>query len=198
MLASCATIGPAPALFPASQLVSRLDFETDALNQPPRGLVARSTGRWAVADSPHAVVGSQVVVRRGDEASLLALERAEAAERVSGEVSVRVLLGPSGAGIACETGESEGFVVKAEPDAGRVALYRRSPGGLELVGSEPAEIRKGEWVRLGIRCEPKVVLAYLDGRAVLRRPVGGDRPRLALYADADVTAQFDDLRYLAK
>jgi hypothetical protein len=195
-LAGCAWLAPTPPLFPPSQNVAQLDFEDAPLNEVPPGLKPLAPGRWAVADSPQAVSGSQVLVWRGDEPSFLSVGEAPRANRIGAEVAVRVLLGPAGGGIACEDGGKGGVVLKAEPAKRRIALYRQEASGLVLLRAETAPIEKGKWVRLGLRCEPQRAIGYLDGKPVVRARVelaGG--ARLALYADPGVTAQFDDLRY---
>jgi len=197
-LVACALVGGSPPIFPASEQVSRFDFESDTLNQPPRGLGPGNSGRWAVADSPTAVSGRQVLVRRGDDSGLLAIETPEHAERVGGEVSIRVLLGRSGAGIGCEGSDGAAYVLEAEPEERRVALYRRASEGRELVASHEVEVIKGKWVRLGIRCEPELVVGYLNGKAVLRESGSLEGARLGLFSNAGVTAQFDDLTYAAQ
>jgi hypothetical protein len=181
-------------LFPPSRAVEEIDFEADSLNQLPTGLEPSSHGRWAVADSPTAVSGTQVVVRRGDAPSTLQVKEAIGSAAIGGEVSLRVLLGASGAGIACGTNHEGGYILKAEPAEGRVALYRGGNGGA-LLAAEPAAVEKGKWLRLGILCETDRVIGYFDGKPVLERNEALERANLALYADPGVTAQFDDLRY---
>jgi hypothetical protein len=182
-----------PPLFSSSQAIVQLDFEKDTLNAPPSNLEPRSKDHWAVVDSPQAVSGSQVVVRRGDSLSVLAVR--DRADRVGGEVSVRVLLGDSGAGLACETDDAGGFLLEVDPGAAQLVLFSRRGEERTVVETRPASVGKGIWARLGLRCEPDLVVGYLDGKAMVRQAAPLGRARLALWADGGVTAQFDDLRY---
>ncbi|MGH7822121.1 MAG: hypothetical protein ACREQ9_20350 [Candidatus Binatia bacterium] len=191
---ACSMMGPAPPLFPPSRSVESIDFEDDSLNQAPSGLETSGSGRWAVVDSPTAVSGTQVVVRRGDDPAMLGVREAKGTASVVGEVSLRVLLGASGAGIACDT-DGNGYVFKAEPANRRVALYRKSNGAAELLAAEGAAVEKGKWLRLGILCAEDRIVGYLDGKPVLTKQAPLGRTNLALYADPGVTAHFDDVRY---
>lgn len=189
---SCALLGsPGPPL-PDGTKSSRIDFEATRLNELPEGL-RPGIGRWAVANSPSAVSGTQLVVHRGDDDSGLTVEAASRRRRIGAEVSVRVLLGPSGAGLACEA-DGTRYVVKAEPEEARVGLY----AGTELVETGPLASPKGEWVRLGIACGEDGVTGYVDGKSVVRSRRKLATVSLELFVDAGVTAHFDDLTFTAE
>jgi hypothetical protein len=198
IFASCgvlSSVAPAPALFPDKTTVERFDFEQDALNQTPEGFEAR-LGHWSVADSPTSLSGTQVLVRGGENPALIVVKNAEQVRAAAGEVGVRVFLGPTGAGLGCdEKGSDNGHYLKLEPTAGRVGLYRKSGEELTLVDQIPLTAPKGEWARLGILCEAGRVIGYVNGKPVLRDRSGVGSFELALFADAGVTAQFDDLKY---
>ena len=194
LLPACTLLVPVPPLFSSSQSVVQLDFEDAPLNQTPPQLEQLSKGRWAVADSPQAVSGNQVLVRRGESLSVLAL-REDAAD-VGGEVSMRMLLGESGAGLACETEDGNGFLLEVDPDRGQVVLSRRGGEERRVVARKSAKVTKGGWVKLGLRCGPERVVGYLDGESVVQHETPLGRARLALWADGGVTVQFDDLRYV--
>ena len=184
-----------PALFGGNVAVEALDFEQDPLHKPPEGFEPRG-GRWSVADSPTAASGAQVVVESGDAAASLAVKKAEHSQAAAGEVAVRVLLGASGAGIGCEDeNQGSGYVVKLEPSAQRIVLYRRAQDSMTPVATASAPIPKGEWVRLGIRCENKRVIGYLDGKPAVSDRASLGAVNLTLYSDPNVAAQFDDLKY---
>lgn len=186
----CATLLPVDPPLPTGVKVSGFDFEATVLNGLPPGL-RPELGRWAVANSPSAVSGTQIVVHEGDDDSQLSVEAAAGARRVGAEVSVRVLLGPSGAGLACEAGER--YSVKAEPEASRIGLYE----GSTLLQEGSLAAQKGEWVRLGIVCDENGVIGFVDGKSVVRGRRKLAAVSLGLYADAGVTVQFDDLRFTA-
>lgn len=189
-------VGPTPQLFSGAN-VAKVDFESDSLNQPPDGFETR-LGQWAVVDSPTATSGTQVVARAGDGPASLALKNAEAVRSAGAEVSVRIFLGAAGAGLVCEGKEGgAGYTLKLEPNTGRVALYRKTGEAQVLVGQARVGTRKGAWARLGLRCEPNRVTAYVDGKATLRDRGAMGAFDLGLCADAGVTAQFDDVAYWA-
>jgi hypothetical protein len=196
-LPSCATLStlaPPPSLFPDPSAVEPFDFERDSLGQPPDGFEPH--GQWAVVDSPAAVSGNQVVVCGGQAASTLNLKSPEPARAGAAEVALRILVGPSGAGLACSGGENDdGIVLKAEPHASRVALYVRKSGALTVIDQTPVATPKGEWVQIGLRCEYAQAIGYVDGKPVLRSTSNVGAFNLALVSDAGVIAQFDDLRY---
>jgi hypothetical protein len=152
-----------------------------------------------VVDSPTATSGTQVLVRGGDDSAVLAVKETAGVTSAAGEVAVRVLLGSSGAGLACGgSGNRPEHLLKIEPNAARMALYRKTDDSMKVVDQTPAPVLKGEWARLGIRCEADRVVGYLDGKPVVRDRAAAGAIDLALYADAGVTAQFDDLTYWAK
>jgi hypothetical protein len=189
-------VGPAPQLFSGAG-IAKVDFENDALSQPPEGFDAR-LGQWTVADSPTATSGNQVVVRGGESAASLALKNAEAVRSAGGEVSVRIFLGTAGAGIECGAREGgSGYALKLEPETRRIALYRKTGEALALVGQAAVSTPKGAWARIGLRCDNRQVTAYVDGKAKLRDRAGVGTFDLGLCADPGVTAQFDDLAYWA-
>lgn len=190
------SLGPAPSLFPAAAGVVRVDFEQDALSQPPHGFAA-NLGHWAVVDSPTAASGNQVVVCDGSGASSLAVQNAQAVHAAVGEVAVRIFLGAPGAGLACN-GADDGYFLKVEPAAARVGLYRRSGETLTLVGQAPLGTPKGEWARIGLRCEDDRVIGYVDGKPKISERAALSAFDLALWGDPGVTAQFDDLKYWSK
>jgi len=196
-IAGCAMLGTASPLFPTRASVQRFDFERDTLHQPPEGFDAHG-GQWSVVDSPTATSGTQVLVRGDDSAGLLAVKEAEGVTAAGGEVQVRVFLGSSGAGLSCSSSKNGGgHVLKLEANATRVALYREADGSMKMVDEYPAPVPKGEWARIGIRCDSDRVIGYLDGKPVVRDRSTTSAFDLALYADAGVTAQFDDLSYWA-
>jgi hypothetical protein len=175
--------------------VKKVDFENDALAESPEGFETR-LGRWSVADSPTAASGVQVLVRGGEGAGELILKDAEGVTAAGGEVAVRVFLGTPGAGIWCDGDRGQaGYLLKLEPDARRVALYRTSADSMTAVDQVAVAAPKGEWRRLGILCQSDRVIGYLDGEPAVRNQ--GPMPPfdLALYADPGVTAQFDDFKY---
>lgn len=199
--ASCALLSSlqgAPALFGDNVAVEKFDFEQDPLHKPPQGFEARA-GQWSVADSPTAASGTQVVVSSGEAPARLVVKKAERAQEARVEVFVRVFLGTSGAGIACE-GVDQGlaYILKLEPSTQRVVLYKRAADSISAVATAPAPIAKGEWARLGLRCESRRVIGYLDGKPVARDRASLGPIDLTLYSDADVTAQFDDVKYWAR
>ena len=204
-LAGCAGIetrrSSAP-LFPESSARDRLDFETQTLGRAPTGF-AGDTAEFVVADSPNAASGELVVVHRGGKAGSLTLQPGSAAEggnsgkEFRGEAAVRVMIGEPGAGVACESPDGSGYLVRIEPEAKRVALYERSVGDLKLVAESPATVTKVSWVRLGIRCGRGQVTAYLDGTPIATKKADVELSVLALHADADVTAHFDDVLFVA-
>lgn len=200
LLCSCTTLSklaPPPPLFPDRSAVDQLDFEQDALGRPPEGFEAASPDEWRVADSPTAASGSQVVAHGGEAASSLGLKASEAARAAAAQVALRIFLGSSGAGVACDGAEGS-YVLKVEPHDSRVALYRGRRGSLTLIGQAPLATPKGEWVRIGLRCDGRQVVGYVNGKPVLRSKAGLAPFQIALVTDAGVTAQFDDLRYWAK
>jgi len=198
LLPCCATLSalaPPPPLFPDPSSVEALDFERDSLGRPPDGF-GMAQGYWAVVDSPVAVSGTQVLVCDGQAASMLALRDSEPAREVGAEVTLRVLLGPSGAGLACNDGQGDnGVLLKVEPHASRVALYVRKSDALTLVDQTAAAASKGEWVQIGLRCEDGQSIGYVGGKPVLRSTSDLGAFTLALFSDAGVTAQFDDLKF---
>jgi hypothetical protein len=189
-----ASIAGAPSLFANQGAVQKFDFEQDTLHELPDGFDA-PLGRWAVADSPNAASGTQVLVRGGDNAAVLAVKEAGGASSASGEVAVRVFLGSSGAGFSCARGAEPGHLLKIEPSLGRIGLYRKSADAPTLVDQAKISVTKGEWVHLGIRCDKDRVIGYLDGKPIVRDRATVPGFDLALYADPGVTAQFDDLAY---
>lgn len=187
----------APPLFSAGEAVERIDFEEEAPGRPAGGFESRS-GNWLVADSPTAASGFQVLAWHGEKAEKLAVKVGGGSRRIAGEVSLRVLLGASGAGIGCEADRGDGYLVKLEPAAHRLALYRRSGDSTTLLASAPTSREKGAWSRLGIACGPDLVVGYLDGKPVVETRGLLANARLALYADGGIVAHFDDLRYAAR
>jgi hypothetical protein len=198
LLPSCATLAtlaPPPSLFPERSEVERFDFEQDSLGQPPEGFEA-TQGQWAVADSPAAASGNQVLVRGGQTASRLALKRSESGRAGAAEVTLRILLGSSGAGLACDGGEGgSSFLLKVEDHASRVALYGGKNGTLAMVGQAPVANPKGEWLRIGLRCDDAQVIGYVGGKPILRSRSDLGAFNLALVSDAGLTVQFDDFKY---
>src|SRR6516225_2733632 len=137
----------APALFTAGDGVRRFDFEHDTLHEPPQGFEPR-LGRWAVADSPTAFSGAQVLVGSGDDAGVLAVKDARGVTAAAGEVAVRVFLG-SGAGLSCDdTSDAVAQILKLEPRERRIALYRKTGDSVKLVGEAPVDVAEGDWVRI--------------------------------------------------
>ena len=197
---ACATlpsISTTPVLFSDAASTERFDFEQNAISQSPDGFEARS-GHWAVVDSPSAVSGTQVLVPTGDGEARLAVKGAEAVRDAAAEVSVRVLVGSSGAGLECAApGGGSGYVLKAEPSTARIALYRTTATGLTMLAEHALSTPKGEWVRLGMRCDASRVVAYVDGKPVLKDGSDLGAFELALCVDGGVVAQFDDFRYRA-
>lgn len=190
------SVSGAPALFAAADGVRRFDFEHDTLDEPPQGFDPR-LGRWAVADSPTAFSGAQVLVGSGEDAGVLAVKEARGVTAAAGEVAVRVLLG-SGAGLSCDdTSEAVAQILKLEPRERRIALYRKTGDSMKLVDEAPVDAAKGDWVRIGIRCESHRTIGYVDDRSVVRIAQGVGTFDLVLIVDAGVTAQFDDLAYWA-
>jgi hypothetical protein len=184
-----------PPLFSGNDNVQKVDFEDRALNEPPEGFETR-LGRWSVADSPTAVSGTQVLVRGGEGAAELIPEDAEGVVAAGGEVAVRVLLGAPGAGIGCDADQGKaGYLLKLEPDARRIALYRKSADSITTVDQAAVSAPKGEWTRLGIVCQSDRVIGYLDGKPAVKDRGPVPPFDLALYADPGVTAQFDDFKY---
>lgn len=184
-------------MFSGSGNVQRIDFEDGALHEPPEGFETR-LGRWSVADSPTAASGTQVLVRGGDGAAVLVLKDASGVAAAAGEVAIRVFLGTSGAGIWCDADQGNaGYLLKLEPDAQRIALYRKSGDSMTAVDQATVSAPKGEWTRLGILCENDRVIGYLDGKPAVMNRGPMSAFDLALYADPGVTAQFDDFKYWA-
>jgi hypothetical protein len=199
-LSACAIatrVSGTPPLFSSKVTPQMFDFEHDALHQPPEGFESRS-GRWVVEDSPTAASGTQVLVRGGDDAGVLAVKNAEGVNAAAGEAAMRVFLGGSGAGLYCYgKNGGNGYLVKLEPNAGRLALYRRNGDSLNLVEHAAVSAPKGEWVRVGIRCERDRVFGYVNGKVAIKQRAEIREFDLALYADPGVTAQFDDVAYWA-
>jgi hypothetical protein len=197
---SCAavpSVGGNPPLFSASGNVQKIDFEDGALHEPPEGFETR-LGRWSVADSPTAASGTQVVVRGGDGTAVLVLKDAAGVAAAAGEVAIRVFLGASGAGIWCDADQGNaGYLLKLEPDAHRIALYRKAGDAMTAVDQATVSAPKGEWTRLGILCENGRVIGYLDGKPEVMNRGPMSAFDLALYADPGVTVQFDDFTYWA-
>jgi hypothetical protein len=184
-----------PPLFSGSGNVQRVDFEDRALHKPPEGFETR-LGSWSVADSPTAVSGTQVLVRGGEGAAELIPKDAQGVVAAGGEVAVRVFLGTPGAGLECDADQGKaGYLLKLEPDARRVALYRKSADSLTAVDEATVSAPKGEWTRLGIVCQDGRVIGYLDGKPAVKDRGPVPPFDLAIYADPGVTAQFDDLKY---
>ena len=197
-LAACSLASSGTPLFPGTASVQRFDFEHDTLHQAPDGFDA-GPGQWTVVDSPTATSGTQVLVRGGEDSAVLTVKDAAGVTSAAGEVAVRVFLGSSGAGLSCiGAGNGPGHFLKIEPGAARMALYRKTDDSMKVVDQTPAAVPKGEWARLGIRCEADRVVGYLDGKPVVRDRNAAGAFDLALYTDAGVTAQFDDLTYWAK
>jgi len=197
--ATLAPIAPSPTLFPDRAALVEFDFERDSLSQPPEGFETRS-GHWAVVDSPTSLSGTQVLVRGGDDAGgVIAVKNSEEARAAAGEVGVRVFLGTSGAGLGCDGAKGgASYLLKLEPTASRVALYKKSGDSLAMAAETPLVRAKGEWARLGILCDTNQVVGYVDGKPLLRDRTSVGSFELALFADPGVTAQFDDLKYWAK
>ncbi len=198
--ASCSTLstlGSPPALFGNAADSQKFDFESDKPSQPPTGFESR-LGHWSVADSPTAVSGHQVLVRHGDSAGVLEVKSTEGSQRIHGEVAVRIFLGSSGAGIGCEGGGAGGYFWKLEPNQGRVVLYREAEDSLREVARQAVPVAKGSWTRLGILCEPDRVVGYLDGKPVASERASLGAMDLTLSTDPGVTAQFDELRIVAR
>lgn len=199
-LAGCTSIAELPALrdsgplFPRGGEAESLDFENQPLGRPPSGFVG-GEDQWLVADSPTAASGEHVLVRGGGEASALVLEAGQGAKELRAEVAVRVFVGAPGAGVGCSGGEESGYLVRLEPESRRVALYDRTGDELGLVGARPVELDKGKWVRLGIRCGDGEVTGYVEGEAIASQRTTEVPSALKLFADAEVTAQFDDVRF---
>lgn len=199
-LAGCTTLaasrisGP---LFSESSGGERLDFENQPLGRAPSGFVSGPTN-WSVADSPTAASGEQVLVHTGEEASAIQVEGGRGAKELRAEAAVRVFVGKAGAGVACAAEDESGYLVRFEPEAKRVALYDRSGEDFALVGERALDASKGKWVRLGIRCGRGQVVGYLDGEVMASRRTEEAPSAIELHADAAVTAQFDDLRYIAR
>jgi hypothetical protein len=194
-LAGCATVAPrtkSAPLFSDAMVGNRLDFETQTLGRAPDGF-AGDTAEFAVADSPSAASGELVVVHRGGKAASLTLPPKDGGTAVRGEAAVRVLVGEPGAGVGCEAADGSGYLVRVEPEAKRVALYERTAGDLKLIGESPSTVGKGTWVRLGIQCGRGQVTSYRDGAEIAGKRAEVEPSTLALHADADVTAQFDDV-----
>ena len=61
----------------------------------------------------------------------------------------------------------------------------------------PVSAPKGEWTRVGIRCEGDRVFGYLNGKVAVKQRAEIREFDLALYTDPGVTAQFDDVAYWA-
>lgn len=198
---ACATlpsISTSPSLFSDPSSVEQFDFEQNAISQSPDGFEPRS-GRWAVVDSPTAVSGTQVLVPTGDGNARLAVKSAEPVREAAAEVSVRVLVGSSGAGLSCAPPDGgSGDVLQVEPSTGRIALYRTTAAGRTMIGEHSLSTPKGEWIRLGLRCDASHVVAYVDGKPVLNDGSDLGAFEVALFVDSGVVAQFDDLRYRAR
>ena len=199
-LAGCASVSSprkAAPLFADQSAGDKFDFESQTLGRAPTGFNG-DTAEFAVADSPSAASGELVVVHRGGKAASLTLQPAKAGQEVRGEAAVRVMVGDPGAGVGCDASDGSGYLVRVEPGAKRVALYERSAGDLKLVGESASLVVKGSWARLGIRCGRGQVTSYVDGAPVASKSAEGVAPStLALHADADVTAQFDDVQVIA-
>jgi hypothetical protein len=184
-----------PPLFSQKGGLHMFNFEQDALHQPPEGFDPR-IGRWTVEDSPTAASGTQVLVRGGEEAGALAVKNAEDVDTAAAEAATRIFLGGSGAGLACSgKAPAAGYVVKVEPNVGRMALYRKSGDTLQLLDEAQVAAQKGEWARIGIRCDRDRVVGYFNGKAVVKQRADIHGFELALYADPGVTAQFDDVTF---
>ena len=197
---SCSVVpamsGASP-LFAADGGVHRFDFERDPLHEPPRGFEPR-LGRWAVADSPTPSSGAQVLVGSGEGAAVLAIKEAEEVTAAAGEVAVRVFLGSSGAGLSCDaTSAAAAQVLKLEPHERRIALYERTGDSLKLVDEAPMAAPKGDWVRIGLRCESHRTIGYVDEKSVVKVAEGVGTFDLVLIVGPGVIAQFDDLAYWA-
>jgi hypothetical protein len=198
---SCATLVSSverdPPLFSAGGNVQKVDFEDRALHQPPEGFETR-LGRWSVADSPTAASGTQVLVSGGEGAAELVPKDAEGVVAAGGEVAVRVFLGTPGAGIWCDGDQGKvGYLLKLEPDARRIALYRKSADSMTTVDQAAVSAPKGEWTRLGLLCQNDRVIGYIDGKPTVKNRGPVPPFDLALYADPGVTVQFDDFNYWA-
>jgi hypothetical protein len=197
-LGGCSMVRGGAPLFPTTANVQRFDFERDTLHQPPDGFNARH-GEWSVADSSTATSGTQVLVRSGEGSGVLTVNDAQGLSAAGAEVAVRVFLGSSGAGIACgSAGDVAGHILKVEPDASRMALYVKTADTTKLVDAKPAALAKGEWARIGIRCDSDGATGYLDGKPMVHDRSPSAAFDLALYTDPGVTAQFDDLSYWAR
>jgi len=199
-LAGCATLTAARIsgpLFSDASGGERLDFENQPLGRAPSGF-ERGVKHWSVADSPTAASGEHVLVHTGGDASVLKVEGGKGAKELRAEAAVRVFVGKPGAGVACTDEGRGGYLLRVEPEAKRVALYDRSGEEFALVGERPVEAEKGKWVRIGIRCGRGQVVGYLDGEVMASRRTDEAPEAIALHADAEVTAQFDDVRYVAR
>jgi hypothetical protein len=196
LLAGCgvvSSLGSAPALFPKNFVAEHFDFEDVDPSGLPNGF-ERLSGSWAVADSPNAASGQQLVSQKSDKAGMMTVQGGGASPEVRGEVAVRVVLGPAGAGIGCGDGARESFAAILEPEKRRIALYRRDGGKGDLLGEAPADaIVKGKWARVGILCRSGLVAAYLGGKPVVSKSTDVADGRVLLVAEEGVTAQFDDL-----
>lgn len=181
-------------LFPGGGESESLDFENHPIGRPPAGFLGGGE-EWLIVDSPTAASGEQVLVRAGGEASAIALEAGQGAKEVRVEAAVRVFVGSPGAGVACGGEGEDGYLVRIEPEARRAALYDRQGEDLGLVGERPLEVGKGKWVRVGIRCGDGRVTGYVDGEPIASQRTAVAPSSLELHADAEVTAQFDDVRF---
>jgi hypothetical protein len=199
LLCSCTelrSVSGAPALFAAADGVRRFDFEHDTLHEPPQGFEPR-VGRWAVADSPTAFSGAQVLVGSGEDGGVLTVKEARGVTAAAGEVAVRVFLGSS-AGLSCDdTSEAVAQILKLEPREQRVALYRKTGDSVKLVDEAPLNAAKGDWVRIGIRCESHRTIGYVGDKSVVTMAEGVGTFDLVLIVESGVTAQFDDLAFWA-
>lgn len=188
-----AVLGDSGPLFAADGEGEGFDFENQSIGRVPAGFVG-AADHWHVADSPTAASGEQVLVYGGGEESSLEIEAGRSAKALRAEVSVRVFVGEPGAGVACGGGGENAHLVRVEPAAGRVAFYDRGES-LVLVAEHPLAEAKGDWVRIGIRCTEGQVAAYVAGKRIGSRRVAAEPYSLRLHADAEVTAQFDDVRF---
>jgi hypothetical protein len=170
------------------------DFEDVSPGRLPVGF-ERISGLWAVASSPTARSGDQLLAIESERPAMLGVDAASRSD-MRAEVAVRVQLGSSGAGIACNGGDG-GYIVSVEPESKRVALYSGDGSSPTLLESHEAAVQKGVWTRVGIVCQKDLVTAYLDGRPVATHSASAAPDVLALYAADGVIAQFDDLRVAA-
>jgi hypothetical protein len=197
---------------PALADETSIDFEGQALDQPPSGFVTTGTGRegeWLVQSDPTAPSGSQVLVQvsdaaRGREFPLAILDAVSATD-VRLSVSLKPLAGredQAGGLVWRYADEGNYYVVRANALEGNVVLYKVENGtrtDLPLVGAGRSygvevPVPANDWSSLAVDAEGDLAIVRLNGEELfqVRDSTFADAGKVGLWTKADSVTAFDD------